>query len=76
MRSSIGSWTRFKARLGARRIKDSLHKVLLPLLLHTTINAIKDSSLYNDVSTETIESPSGSILIKTIFNPRVLLRVS
>lgn len=76
MRSSIGSWTRFKARLGARRIKDSLHKVLLPLLLHTTINAIKDSSLYNDVSTETIESPSGWILIKTIFNPRVLLRVS
>lgn len=76
MRSSIGSWTRFKARLGARRIKDSLHKVLLPLLLHTTINAIKDSSLYNDVSTETIESPSGWILTKTIFNPRVLLRVS
>lgn len=76
MRSSIGSWTRFKARLCARRIKDSLHKVLLLLLLHTTINAIKDSSLYNDVPTETIESPSGWILIKTIFNPHVLLRVS
>lgn len=76
MRSSIGSWTRFKARLGARRIKDSLHKVLLPLLLHTTINAVKDNSLYNDVATETIESPSRWILIKTIFNRHVLLRVS
>lgn len=76
MRSSIASWTRFKARLGARRIKDSLHKLPLPLLLHTTINAIKDSSLYNDVATETIESPSCWILIKTIFNRHVLLCVS